>query len=513
MIEGRLWQKLLASALVGTGRGEQLDLVAEMDGSTPLATLLAQWQQTLAPGEVLLAAAGSAALQQQIGWLPQQVTVEQAAPPAFQDQRPPLPATATSFLERLLNQEHPELLPEFLQAVDQAGFRAPAEQLPHLLEQGAKVPRLRPYIYPLLGEHGRHLAALNPSWNYAIAEFDDWRSLRAQWQQLDLNGRRALLAYIRLQAPADGRQLLESTWKSDPDAVRRDLLRSLEKGLSLDDEPFLERALNDRDLTVRRKAAELLASLPDSRLCQRMIANGSELLLSTPLLKTKINVRFPQVIADELVRDGVSRPAAAEATPNERTRMLIQIVGAIPLPHWGITWNANPVEIVHAIQTSKWPRTLTTALATAAQRQRNVEWAVALLEEDGYSDRTARLIAILPPDRCFAEVRKRLDGNHQIGAASTPLIRFLRHWPHPWDLPTSRIWVDFLVGQAKAKQESKASPVLRHQMRQLARQCVPQVANYAAEAFATNELSDPWKQAIKPFLKTLTFRHEMLETL
>lgn len=513
MNELSLWQKLVGAALVGTGRGEPPDIVAATDSATPLAALVAQWQQGLAAEELLLAVAGTAALQQQVGWLPRQVTVEQTAQSTIQDQRLPLPATATHFLERLLNQEHPELLPEFLQAVNRAGFRAPEEQLPHLLEQGAKVPRLRPFIYPLLGEFGRHLASLNPAWEYATVEFDNWPTLRAHWQQLELNGRRALLAYLRLHAPAIGRQLLESTWKRDADATRRDLIRSLEQGLSAEDEPFLERALDDRDVTVRRKAAELLASLPGSRLCQRMIVNGAAMLLWTPLLKTQINVRFPEVIVDSLVRDGVNRPAAAEPTPNERTRMLIQIVGAIPLTHWSETWKAKPSEIVHAVQTSKWPRTLTTALATAALRQRNVEWAIALLEQDSYSDRTARLIAILPPDHCFAEVQRRVADKEQTMAANMPLIRFLRHWPHPWDLATSRMWVDFLVGQATLESESKASPILRHQMRQLARQCVPEVAGYAAEAFASAELSDPWKQATRAFLKTISFRNEMLGTL
>jgi hypothetical protein len=276
----------------------------------------------------------------------------------------------------------------------------------------------------------------------------------------------------------------------------------------------LERALDDRDVTVRRKAAELLAALPDSRLCRRMINHAAGILAWTPDQQTKVSVRFPLAIIDPLVRDGVVRPAAAEPTTNERTRILIHIVSAIPLAHWSETWGVAPAEIARGIQASKWPRTLTTALTSAALRQRNLEWATALLEQDGYNDRTGRLISILPPDVCVAELRKSLvtaDGRPL--TADSPIIRFMRYWPHNWDEDASRLWIDFLLGQAQLEEEGKATAVLRYQMRQLAKQCAPEVAGYAAEVFKARKLSDAWRQAFKTFLGTLMFRSEMLKAI
>lgn len=509
-----LWAELAGAALVGTARGENLNAATNGKTNAPLSGLVAHLQATLAPEDALLAAAGAAVLHQQIGWLPEQISAEDTTEPMISDDRPPIERNATYFLERLLNQERPELLPEFLGVIARSGRRVPQEQLPPLLEQGAKVPRLRPLIFPIVSEHGRRLAALNPAWHYAAVDMTDWRSLRSHWQQADLNGRRALLTYLRDQDAANGRQLLESTWKSDPDATRRDLIRSLEKGLSMSDEPFLERALDDRDVTVRRKAAELLAALPDSRLCQRMITNAAGILAWTPCQTTQVSGRFPPTIIDPLVRDGVVRPEAAEPTTNERTRMLIHIVSAIPLAHWSAAWDVGPAAIVRGVQTSKWPRTLMTALATAALRQRNLEWAKLLLAQDGYGDRTGRLIAILPADVSFAEIEKRLttaDGRPL--TADNPVLRFLRYWPHEWDAPTSRLWIDFLVGQAGLDVESKATPTLRYQMRQLVRQCAPEVADYAAEVFSTPGFNDAWRQAFKTFLGTMAFRKEMLAVI
>jgi hypothetical protein len=479
----------------------------------------APFARELSPEEALLATAGAAVLHRQIGWLPEQIAAgeESFAIATITGERPPISRKATGYLERMLNQERPDLLPEFLEAIDRAGCRAAPEQLPALLEQGAKVPRLRPEILPILGQHGRWLASLNPAWGYAAVDPADWSSLRRAWPGADLHGRKALHLYLRRHDATRGRQLLESTWKSEPDVARRELIRSLETGLAMADEPFLERALDDRDALVRRKAAELLASLPDSRLCQRMTANAEGLLNWTAGQATPISVRFPPTIVDPLVRDGVLRPVAAEPTTNERTRILIQIVSATPLSHWQEAWGVGPPEIARGVQTSKWPRTLMAALATAALRQRNLEWVRALLEQDGYNERTGRLIAIMPAEECFAKVEQLLTptADGRTLTADSPdglLLRFLRHWPHSWDERTSRFWVDFLAQQASTGEEGKTTPMLRYQMRQLAQKCAPEVAVYTAKAFR-GEFSDVWRQTFGTFLATLNFRSEMLAAL
>jgi hypothetical protein len=93
------------------------------------------------------------------------------------------------------------------------------------------------------------------------------------------------------------------------------------------------------------------------------------------------------------------------------------------------------------------------------------------------------------------------------------LLRFLRHWPHSWDEPTSRLWIDFVAQQASIGEEGKATSALRYQMRQFAQKCAPEVAGYAAEALMNPEVSDVWRQTFKTFLATLAFRFEMLTAI
>ena len=173
--------------------------------------------------------------------------------------------------------------------------------LPNFLERGVKSPLLRPFILPVLGELGRWLAAQNPAWAYASLEVNDWHRLNMLWKSDIKIDRHALLRQLRHTNPEIGRQLLESTWKSESPSSRTSLIKLMEVGLTFSDEPFLESVLDDRHLPVRRKAAEFLACLPESRLCQRMKVNTKSVLRWQPDAAHQIDVSFP-IISDQLVK-------------------------------------------------------------------------------------------------------------------------------------------------------------------------------------------------------------------
>jgi hypothetical protein len=89
-----LWTELTGAALIGTGRRESTDLALNGKDNDPLAGLVANLQESLAPEDALLAAAGAAVLHQQIGWLPEQTASDQPQP-APGDERPPRAHAAT----------------------------------------------------------------------------------------------------------------------------------------------------------------------------------------------------------------------------------------------------------------------------------------------------------------------------------------------------------------------------------------------------------------------------------
>src|SRR5262249_3150418 len=155
--------------------------------------------------------------------------------------------------------------------------------------------------------------------------------------------------------PLNARELLASTWQQEPPEDRAAFLASLEVGLSMDDEPFLESTLDDRRQTVRQKAAELLARLPDSRLVGRMIERLTPLLTVPagqsglwPSLRRQrslhLAVGLPEACDEAMVRDGVDpRPHAQHG---ERAGWLVQMLAIVPPSTWCRTWDATPAEIV-----------------------------------------------------------------------------------------------------------------------------------------------------------------------
>jgi hypothetical protein len=74
-----------------------------------------------------------------------------------------------------------------------------------------------------------------------------------------------LLGRLRARDPATARDLLASTWASEPYRDRAALLATFATGLSLHDESLAELGLADRRVEVRLVAADLLAKMAGSR--------------------------------------------------------------------------------------------------------------------------------------------------------------------------------------------------------------------------------------------------------
>src|SRR5262249_34685965 len=142
---------------------------------------------------------------------------------------------------------------------------------------------MRAALFPLLGERGRWLSQFSDSWkwvnNYLVA---DEGGLPADaetiWQEGTPGQRVEILRRLRAVDPGKAREWLDDVWKQEKADVRGDFINALEIGLNADDEPFLEKALDDRASGVRETAALLLARLPASAFSERMRQRGQSLL-------------------------------------------------------------------------------------------------------------------------------------------------------------------------------------------------------------------------------------------
>ena len=245
-----MWNELLTTALVGTKRRPfKLDnLPAGKFGD--VLTQLPQHDQEHA----LLGAAAVYTLYRRSGhMLPLDETP--APEPCDLDDMPPCSPRAGLYLSQIVSLgNYVPLLPEWLQLASKAGQRVIDEYLPQVLsifQQNRSFPEP---LFAVLGKRGRWLAQQNPAWAFAVLPNDD-----AEWEFAANSARLYYLRQVRASDPARARSLVERVWNSEKAEIRGDLIQTLKVNLSLDDEPFLEAALDDRSAGVRLFAQSALA--------------------------------------------------------------------------------------------------------------------------------------------------------------------------------------------------------------------------------------------------------------
>lgn len=546
--------ELARAALLGAER----ESVPTPTPDSPLAPL---WEQLgdVAPEFQLLSMAGVSALYQQSGRLPPrtpsslyQATAgsdDNTTSSTFDDDNQARPtsgeepetqcctAEAGEVLVALMDGTHKTLLPEYLSMMAAANLMVPAEYLPSVLSYGINQSSLRSVIQRVTGQNGQQLAAQNPQWTYASPIQLTWDVARERWNRLKTTTtRQDFLRQLRTQDPELGLRLLQSVWKSEQPSSRSSIIRALEIRLSMADEPFLEAALDDRNNSVRKKAADLLTMLPASRLCQRMARNTASLLEwvvedqktddsensdeneeKTAQPQAHIAIHFPTELSPEIQRDGVLKRAIKDDTRRQRMELL-EMITAVPLDVWTERWQVTPSEIVQAVQRSRWPRTLTQALTQAAERQQNLDWVDALLEHAEFKLPVTKLIGLLTPDKLdalIARVDLDVDDKNLLNK-SHPLVIAVRRWLHLWSPSLSARWLDSMEKQISLNEEiATLDSTTRIVLKQFARCCAPSLIEEAIARLETMHQSRPdiWAPTIEQSLMTLEMRLKMQEVL
>ncbi|MFH8347886.1 DUF5691 domain-containing protein [Streptomyces sp. NPDC018045] len=400
------WEELVSSALLGTER--RTPPVAAREGRSAAAALLD--------------AAAVRTVRRRAALRP--APARERPGPAPADPRPPLPPAARRRLALLLADragtggghrrgtvpDLTELLPQWLAAAAQHGYRAPEALLPALLDAARARTDLRAAALGFAGPRALWLARLNDEWKFALRGVgstaalpgpDEPEAVRALWEEGLFAERVSLLAALRRRDPAAGLALLAATWPSERAEDRLMFLDSLREGLSMADEVFLEQALSDRSRNVRSTAAELLSSLPGTALAARMAARARACVT---LVRTEsgtdasgtdasgtdasgtgawgLAVEAPRECDAAMQRDGVvPRPPTGRG---ECAWWLSQLLEAAPLTCWsGWLGGREPAEIVALPVADGWRTELHDAWCRAAVRQRDVAWTRALLGSPG----------------------------------------------------------------------------------------------------------------------------------
>jgi hypothetical protein len=514
-----LWDDLVKSALIGTER--QPKPVAA-DGK--LGEVLARIP-TSDPTTAFLSTAATVRLYDQAGRRPP-VAPASTSHPAPADDLPTIGSRTAHFLKMMIGgSEHASVLPEALDKIAASGKRVPAEMLPSLLEMARNLTAIRPPLMKVLGGRGRWLAAQNPAWAmFATAPSESGGDIVSQaeadesvWQTGGKAARVALLRSLRMTRPIRARLLLENTWSSETADDRAEFLRLFTVGLSSDDEPLLESALDDRGREVRRTAAELLSQLPRSALVARMTQRAAALLAWSAGRKPHVEVTLPPEPDKAAQRDGVELKPFQDGI-GQKQWWLFQTIAAVPPSHWATAWGQTPQAILAAAK-GEWADLLHEAWLVAADRFRDTDWAEALWGLDvprrfrapTGPERTG--LSALSPARQAELLAARIRSDPDAGKNDSPTLALLRTLAIPWTEDLGRAVLD-LARAAAGNAKLQGNWTLKSALPEFAAKMPTSLLGEAGAGWPTDAKSwDQWKSAVDRMIATLHFRHDFLATL
>ena len=397
MSQANLWTALQQSALVGADRLAVPAILTTADASTPAsvqAVQMALQQPAASNAAQVLRASAVAAVLERAGWVPGsqiQLKAPLTAPamPAPESRNAPDDATLESLIEAIITEGPQDMLAPSFAFLDQAGQRLPHGLLVSALNQGRQSTELREWLLPVLGERGRWLATQNPQWAYAagVQETADPEQI---WQEGSVAQRVTLLEAERGTDPAKARARLEASLKELNAKERAPMVAALHAGLSMDDEPLLEKLLADRSKEVRENAAQLLTRLPTSAHSQRITAWLQSMLSQDD--KGEWQIEPPTEGNKDWERDGIALQLPTYVK-GERAWWLQQLVALAPIDFWCQTLDKSPEQLWEWSRRSDWKSALRQGWLRALDTQHDLRWLPLLQSMESDS----RAQALLPP--------------------------------------------------------------------------------------------------------------------
>jgi hypothetical protein len=286
-------------------------------------------------------------------------------------------------LGRMLNGEHRELVPEWLEIAASIGGILPPHWLPAVLS--VLKDHERALARPVLGTTAQWLAQRNPEWAFAVAA--EMPALE-QWDLGSLPERTAALRMLHVADPSIARSWLERTWKAEAPDARASFVAVLadSPALSGADESFLEAALDDKRKEVRRAAARALRRVGTSALVARGIERLRALLvfestgtgLLSKLRGPRLQICLPESLSKADLRDGIEQSPPSQQNISERAHWLMQMIAGVPPSHWTERFGCDGTAFLQAVQATDYTIDLLLALAEAAAVHADTAWIGAL---------------------------------------------------------------------------------------------------------------------------------------
>ncbi|BDI31124.1 hypothetical protein CCAX7_31750 [Capsulimonas corticalis] len=499
----KAWTDLVTSALLGAERAAPT--LPAMDG------LLGEHLARIAPDDreqAILSAAALLGAYRRAGRLPGAAS----APPPSEcppDVQPECRPQTAHLISMTLGKQYAATLPEALNLLASAKRRLPAILLPELLDAGRRSRAIRSWVQTVADRRGVWLAAQNPEWAYLVPE--DTGSL---WTDGVGASRLAYYTIIRARDAERARTLLAESWSQEGASDRAAFLGAWEDNLTLEDEPFLENALDDRSKEVRKIAANLLTRLPDSRRAQRMIARAEPLLSvhKSLLGKAHLEVAPPESCDAAMERDGIEKkPPQGEG---EKAFWLRQIVIAVPIEFWTEHYRQSPSNLIALSRQNDWGGSLRAGWRWAARFSQNKDWLTVLIQDILDNDPAASgsipgmMSSLLPDD--FEALFTSLIENIPLSPMH-PVLTWAASHDGAWSLEFSRLIARTIAGAAvKKKIHSSTWWSYTNLLSEIGRNAPPQFAEEFLSLWPRDHKDfHVWGKSVDEITQILSFRNAL----
>lgn len=355
-----IWKNLIKTALIGTDRSDLSEsTLAELE------KLGVDIKET--PANILLEGATLYAQMRKAGFQPEKW--EGKIPfPAQKDISKICSKKSSEHLAMILNGTFAPALDNFIEQLIFNKKSLPPELLPELLEKCRSDKTLWQNLKDAIGERGSWLIGQNEDWHFLIG-----KSNQVEWEDGTKEERLALLNHLRKTHPEEALENIESTWGEDDWQHRVEYLKTLEHNLSLADEPFLEKCLDEKRKDLRKTAAILLEKIEGSELQKRMW----ERLKNCINLKDKLELELPEICDDEMLRDGID-PRKQWSKGGLKASYFAQMFIIVLPSNWEVFFDKKAKEVLEIFVRSEWSELLVQASVSAAVRHQDKNWMEAI---------------------------------------------------------------------------------------------------------------------------------------
>ncbi len=421
-------------------------------------------------------------------------------------------------LRLILKGNYPDLLPEFVSHLVRNNKLLPLDLIPSLLNQAIANEELWETLHPAIGQRGKWLIRQNPEWEVLLFKPDE-----RIWETGNRSQRLHLLKALREQQSGKAVELIQSTWKEDDLQSRVQFVKMLKFKASVADEAFLEECLDNRRKEIRKAAAKVLSTIPESRLCQRVFEQLKTLIsLKQKSKKGKLNIKLPEELTDQMIRDGID-PSSRWFKGGVKASRLGQMIAVVPPSFWESYFKKTVSETLQLFVKSEWSELILQAITEATIRHKNSQWTEEILlfwldnfQKNHWQYFNPLQLFDVVNEAVFNKVALiNIQKKNSLLDEESPLTLLLRSVVLPWQDTLSKTFIQAMQAWIAGETSHYWSGWhLRPVLKKAALHTNPKLFQQLSQGWSSNSYAwNSWEKEVDAFFSILKFRKDMIEEL